>query len=224
MSKGLSEYRVFWGEFRRNFHTTGALAPSSRYLARALARFVRVDGSGNGRLGSGPRRILEVGPGTGAVTREIVRRLGPDDTLDLVELNATFVEMLRRRLEHDKSFAAVAPRVRIIHDRVESLPLAPTYDVIISGLPLNNFSRESVESILEALEALVKPGGTVSFFEYVAVRPMRRLVSGRKERDRLRDVGEALQSSLKREVRRDCVLANLPPAWVHHLRFGEKEA
>jgi phospholipid N-methyltransferase len=219
MSKGLSEYRVFWGEFRRNFHTTGALAPSSRYLARALARFVRADPQASGRAPDAARRILEVGPGTGAVTREIVRRLGPEDTLDLVELNDTFVRLLRRRLEQDRSLAAAAPRVRIIHDRVENLPLAPTYDAIISGLPLNNFSPESVERILGALQALVKPGGTVSFFEYVGVRPMRRMVSRREERDRLRGVGEALRESLKHEVRRQCVLANLPPAWVHHLRF-----
>ena len=38
-----------------------------------------------------------VGPGTGSVTRRIAARLGPEDRLDLVELNETFVQRLRHR-------------------------------------------------------------------------------------------------------------------------------
>jgi phospholipid N-methyltransferase len=68
----MREYRLFWREFRQNFHTTGAILPSGRALARALARFVRAERS---RV-----RILEVGPGTGAVTREIVAALPADRT------------------------------------------------------------------------------------------------------------------------------------------------
>src|SRR6185312_11129733 len=68
----------FFRECRRHFHTTGAILPSSRFLARALVRPMR-----------GPRppwRILEVGPGTGSVTREIARRMLPGDRLDAVEI------------------------------------------------------------------------------------------------------------------------------------------
>src|SRR5260370_26052180 len=56
--------------------STGAILPSSRFLARALVSQLR-----------GPRapaRILEVGPGTGSVTRAIARCLGPDHPLDTV--------------------------------------------------------------------------------------------------------------------------------------------
>src|SRR5262245_18025577 len=76
MLKSLDDYRVFWGEFRRTFQSTGAVMPSGRSLCRALSRQVRE--------GSGGRRLLEVGPGTGAVTRAIVAALQPGDTLDLV--------------------------------------------------------------------------------------------------------------------------------------------
>ena len=77
----------FFRECRRHFHTTGAILPSSRFLARALVRQLR-----------GPRpacRILEVGPGTGSVTCEIARRMLPGDRLDAVEINAHFVAVLR---------------------------------------------------------------------------------------------------------------------------------
>ena len=95
MAMRLSEWRIFFGEFRRNFRTTGAVLPSGRRLSAALAHFVR-DGNH-----AGPRRILEVGPGTGAVTRHIITAMRPEDQLDLVELNTSFVDCLRQRFLDD---------------------------------------------------------------------------------------------------------------------------
>jgi phosphatidylethanolamine/phosphatidyl-N-methylethanolamine N-methyltransferase len=207
----LHEHRLFFREYLRHFRDTGAIAPSSRWLGRALARYV-------GRH-QRPCRVLEVGPGTGAVTRQIVSRLNEQDQLDLVELNDRFAELLSRRFEHEPPFAAVAERARVINCPVEQLAGDVRYDVVVSGLPLNNFSVADVERILETFSALLAPGGTLSFFEYVGVRPARALVSGRAERLRLRGVGSALAEAFGRaEFHRECIWPNLPPAWVHHLR------
>lgn len=207
----LRDHRLFLREYLRHFHHTGAIAPSSRWLGAALARHVS-----DGRRG---RRVLEVGPGTGAVTRHIVTRLGEGDRLDLVELNPIFVEHLRRRFDHEPPFAAVANQVRVLHCPVEELGCEQPYDAIVSGLPLNNFSVGDVRRIWQAFAGLMAPGGTLSFFEYIGVRPARALVSGRAERDRLRGIGRALQEVLEgREFQRECIWPNLPPAWVHHLR------
>ena len=83
-----NDHRLFFRQFRENFQTTGSIAPSSRWLSTSLARYVPGERPG--------RRILEVGPGTGAVTRRIVPRMAADDTLDLVEMNAEFVARLRQ--------------------------------------------------------------------------------------------------------------------------------
>ncbi|HEV3340329.1 MAG TPA: methyltransferase domain-containing protein [Pirellulales bacterium] len=207
----LRNHRVFLREYLRHFHHTGAIAPSSRWLGAALARHVS-DGRGS-------RRILEVGPGTGAVTRHILARLGEHDRLDLVERNSTFVAHLRHCFEREPAFAAAAGRAQVIHSPVEELPSEQPYDAIVSGLPFNNFSESDVRRILEALGRLMVPGGTLSFFEYVGVRPARALVSGRAERERLAGVGRALREVLDgREFSRECIWPNLPPAWVHHVR------
>jgi phospholipid N-methyltransferase len=207
----LRDHRLFLREYLRHFHHTGAIAPSSRWLGAALARHVS--------NGSGPRRILEVGPGTGAVTKHIVARLGVSDSLDLVELNPTFVDLLRRRFDEEPHFAGAAQRVRVIHSPIEDLPCDKPYDAIISGLPLNNFSVEDVRRILETFGKLMSPGATLSFFEYVGVRPARALVSGKQERERLKGIGQALEETLSgREISRECIWPNLPPAWVHHVR------
>ena len=215
MRRRASEYGLFFREFLRNFHTTGAVLPSGRFLARALARFVA-----NGVRDDGPRRILEVGPGTGAVTRRIIADLRADDQFDLVELNESFVEQLRHRFKTDATFQPAASRSRVLHCPVEDLDSDPPYDLIISGLPLNNFSVDVVERILATLTGLLKPDGVLSFFEYIAVRRARALVSGRAERTRLRGIGRAMRAVLgDHEFRRDWIWPNVPPAWVHHVRM-----
>jgi phospholipid N-methyltransferase len=208
----LADYKVFFREFLRDFHSTGAIWPSSRWLAAALSRYVA--------QGSRPKRVLEVGPGTGAVTRKIISALGVEDALDLVELNETFVGVLRRRFDSDPAFRPAAQRSRVIHKAVEELPAEPTYDLIVSCLPFNNFPAATVGRILENFSRLLKPQGTLSFFEYVAVRPTRSLLSNRAERRRLHEVGRTLKGVLgSHEFRRELVWTNVPPAWVHHVRF-----
>ncbi|MFP6764474.1 MAG: hypothetical protein VB858_12680, partial [Planctomycetaceae bacterium] len=75
----LREYATFFRQFRQRFETTGAIAPSSRYLARAMV------GPLSQRGHAEPVRILEIGPGTGAVTRTLITHMRDGDHLDLVE-------------------------------------------------------------------------------------------------------------------------------------------
>jgi phospholipid N-methyltransferase len=208
-----ANYRLFWQEFRRTFHSTGAVLPSGPSLCRALARFACANGT--------PRRVLEVGPGTGVVTDELIAGLGPSDTLDVVELNDRFVAALRERLQTDAGWRAVDDRVKIHHIPVEQLTPEEPYHAIVSGLPLNNFPAELVETILNRLAGIAAPGGTLSFFEYIGVRKAKALVARAEERRRLSSVEQALRTARDRwQFDRDCILANVPPAWVHHLRFN----
>lgn len=225
MAGRFSEYRVFFREFRRNFYSTGAISPSSGFLARALARYVRQSLSDAHAASNGGRRILEVGPGTGAVTRRILAAMQPDDTLDLVELNESFVALLKSRLAEDPNFRPYADRVRLLHQKVEDMPPDAQYDLVVSGLPLNNFPVPVVETILATLQRLLKPGGILSYFEYVGARRVKACVCRGAERERLQGVGRVTRDALRKyEIRRDCICFNIPPAWVHHLRFAEPEA
>ncbi len=231
MRQQLVDYRVFWRQFRDAYQSTGAVLPSGRALARALSHYVREPGEAASAAGGNEfqatqstnapgRRILEVGPGTGAVTSQIVGDLRSGDQLDLVERNDQFVAHLQERIATAEPFRSVANRIALLHAAVEDLPKDRQYDLIISGLPLNNFTVQSVREIFTKMRELLAPGGTLSFFEYVAVRRVKSIVSGRADRERLTGISrlfcEVLSST---EVRRDLVLANVPPAWVHHVRF-----
>jgi phospholipid N-methyltransferase len=225
MPRLFKDYGLFLKEFRRTFHTTGALLPSSPLLARALSRYVSPESpsSGNGNQSQPQmRRILEVGPGTGAVTRSIVKRMNSTDELELVELNERFVDRLRRGFESDPLLRTVAERATVHNKIIQDVDQRDHYDLIISGLPLNNFSVEDVETILQKFNQLLKkPTGTLSFFEYIGVRPMRGAIATHAERQRLRGVGRALTEMFADfEIRRQRIWINVPPAWVHHVRFN----
>lgn len=210
----MQDYRLFWREFRTNFRTTGAVLPSGHRLSQALARYVA-------EPSDGPRRILEVGPGTGAVTRHIAPALQAADRLDLVELNEKFVRRLREQLETCPRLLPKTDRIRILHSRLEDLPRDTRYDIIVSGLPLNNFAIAEVDAILQDIRELAQPGAILSFFEYIGIRRVKSVVAGRAGQARLRGIGSLLERLLAgREIRREAVWRNIPPAWVHHVKLS----
>jgi hypothetical protein len=64
-------------------------------------------------------------------------------------------------------------------------------------------------------------GGTLSYFEYVGMRALRRRLGRHRTRDRVRDLDRVLNRFLgEHRVERNLVFWNLPPAWVRHLRPG----
>src|SRR5260370_26038981 len=119
----------FFRESGRNFRNTGFLLPSSRFLAHALVSELKK------RRGSG--RILEVGPGTGSVTAQILRLLLPGDRLDLVELNPHFIHLLQERFDQERKFWHYRDQARLIPSAPERLPCEGRHDHISSGLALN---------------------------------------------------------------------------------------
>jgi phospholipid N-methyltransferase len=207
-----SECGTFFRESRRHFRATGAVLPSSRFLARALAAPLEISRR--------PRYILEVGPGTGSVTREILRRFIPGDRLDAVELNEHFAQRIRLLLQHDLRFSPFRERVRVISGPVEELAGEAVYDHIISGLPLNNFPVALVREIFRAYMRLLKPDGILSYFEYSLIRQLKSPFVSRRERRRLYRVGRVVNGYIRSyQVRRQQVLMNVPPAIVRHLHL-----
>lgn len=208
----LTDYQTFLTQFLRNYETTGSVIPSGRALASALCRHV-----GQGKAS---QNILEAGPGTGAVTERIIERLRNDDQLWMVELNPTFAAHLRSAFKEKRSFREASGRCHLVEGSVQDLAHQGHFDLVISGLPLNNFSSDDVRAILQAYSKLLKPGGILSFFQYILIRPAKMFMSGGSERDRLRGVGDAIEGMLgEREFAREWVWPNVPPAWVHHIRF-----
>ena len=145
----------FLGQAAVNWRQTGAIAPSSRRLARAMAEAV-----GDASAGS---VIMELGPGSGCVT-EALRNRFPQCRVLAIENNASFAERLAERM----------PSVPIIHGCASALPthLSQTglagheIAAVVSGLPLLSLDPVLVESILASVRQVLKPGGRFIQFTY----------------------------------------------------------
>ena len=229
-------YFSFVREFFRSTYTTGAILPSGPRLCRKIAQFVdftkepeelrqiRLSKNISDTSQEAGHRILEVGPGTGCITREIVKLMGPNDKLDLIECNQNFVDRLHLMLEKDPVMQKAADRIRIFTCYVQEFPTDQKYDRVISGLPLNNFPVELVQQILAHFEKLAAPGAVVSWFEYIAIRRIKSVISKKPDRIRLRGITESLNAVLDpHEFQRDAILCNVPSAWVHHVCFDLKK-
>ncbi len=217
MLRFLSERLVFLREFGGKFETTGSILPSSRYLARAITRYLT-------QRGDTPIRVLECGPGTGAFTDQIVRHLREGDRFDLVELNESFVDVLQKRFATEPHWQAVAGQSEIHQQLLQDFDDSEPYDYIISGLPHVNFPPAVVDTVFQSYFRLLKPGGTLSYFEYAYIRPLRTALTLGKTRQKVIGVNAIVTEHLaNHRVRRDTVLVNFPPAWAQHLQIAQTQ-
>jgi phospholipid N-methyltransferase len=214
INQGKHDYYLltFIRESLSNFQRTGALMPSSPWLARKLSVALS-----HRPWGDGPVEILEAGPGTGALTTEIVRHLRPGDHLTLCEINSCFVRHLENRLLEDEALSPYAHQITIHHGAVEDIGAEDYFDHIISGLPFNNFPPALVRKIFHAFMSAAKPSGTISFFEYIGIRKLKAPFLSDEERERLDEVESIIKEFMDRGERH-MTLLNLPPAWACTVR------
>jgi phosphatidylethanolamine/phosphatidyl-N-methylethanolamine N-methyltransferase len=143
----------------------GAVTPSSRILARAMARYVEPSLTGP---------VIELGPGTGPVTEALVEQGIDPARLVLVESNAVFCQLLRARFPAATVVQGDAYGLRRILGHLPGPPAA----AVVSGLPLfTKPLRMRVRLLRDAL-ALMRPGAPFVQFTYAVVPPIPKALPG----------------------------------------------
>lgn len=208
----LKSSTLFCREFLRSFHTTGAILPSGKRLSNDLAAPADEYPA--------PRRILEAGPGTGAVTACLIEKLEPGDELTLCELNSAFSDHLEARLGDGGEWQHKRDQVSVVRADVREVLSPESFHMIVSGLPLNNFEPDFVRDLLSSYLDALRPGGTHTFFEYQTIRAIRmRLDPHWEERNRLRELDLCVWDALSRYPhKKKRVFLNVPPAWAYVIR------
>jgi phosphatidylethanolamine/phosphatidyl-N-methylethanolamine N-methyltransferase len=155
----LSDSTVFLREWIVNPQRTGAVAPSSPQLGAAMARWL-------------PRNpesyVLELGPGTGAVTDALLKYGLREDRLLAIENNATLAKILRKRFlqahiitgdawDLDKLLAELPQPVEAV-------------GAVISSLPLLNFPKEQADALAQKIRAILEPRGRWVQYTYHIAR------------------------------------------------------
>ncbi len=143
------------------------------------------------------------------------------DHLDIVEINAHFVEVLRHRFDTEPLWQSRRPQTTLIHAPLQEVQGEGVYDYMVSGLPLNNFPLALVREIFQAYQRLLKPAGILSYFEYLAIRDLKRVVVPKKGQRHLRVLSKFLDRRIRAyQVREQWVFLNVPPAVARHFCFS----
>ncbi len=187
----LREHVLLFSRFLRSPRTVGALSPSSRAVARAIAGQIRPGHN---------RRIVELGPGTGALTCEIIGKLGADDRLLAVDIDPEFVRQLQGRWPTLETVCGSAARLHeiAVEHGMESA------DHIISGLPFATLPVVVTNQILKAVERTLRPGGMFTTFQYTHAFPLSTSVAFRRQ----------MTALMGAEPERRLVVRNVPPCFV----------
>jgi phosphatidylethanolamine/phosphatidyl-N-methylethanolamine N-methyltransferase len=144
---------------------TGAVTPSGKPLARAMASFVDPDLDG---------KVIELGPGTGAVTAALVEQGIDPERLVLVEFNPSFCQLLRARYPEATVVQGDAYAIRRLAGSLIRRPAA----AVVSSLPLFTKPMKFRLRLVNDAFNLMHPGAPFIQFTYAVVPPIPKELEG----------------------------------------------
>ena len=171
--------------YLRNPRRVGAIAPASKALAQAILNEV---------MRCAPGTLIEVGAGTGAITRALLPALARADRFMVIERDPGFAQLLRRSFPDLEVLNHCATRL----DALDIEKHSPV--TVVSSLPLLSMTREEAHGCIDAMVALIegRPGSRLIQYTYASphLRPFKDIPVGWRWR------------------RAASIWANLPPATV----------
>lgn len=182
--------KKFLKAFFKERKQVGALAPSSRFLVKKMCDKIDFTNAKN---------IVELGPGTGVFTEELLKRAPKDCRLFVIELNEEFYSFLKEKFDD--------PRIILLRESADKLDEilsqynVTSVDAVLSSLPLAVIPDQIRKRIIIQSHDVLRPGG--AFVQYQYSLNAKRLL-------------EMKFNNLKLGF----VAVNIPPAFVYH---GVKE-
>jgi len=196
---------LFFTAFIRDPQAVGTVVPSGPFLSESVTRYIEPKNR--------PMHILEIGAGTGPFTGEIIKKMGPADSLDIIEIDPHLCGVLQQKFGEYKN----------VHIHCLSiLDWNPSYfyDYIISALPHNTFKADFVLAILDKYKSLINQNGVLSYIELMGFGDLKKFfLTGQKKADYLKNIGATAAFRKRFEFCVDTVLLNCPPAHTYHLRI-----
>lgn len=154
-----NENFLFFQRLIKNPRALGAVAPSSRRLARLICQQV---------VRQKDDYVIEIGAGTGSFTRQLLASGVSPSHLIVIELDKELCAFMQKKF----------PEVRIIQGNACDLEnLVPKQIIgkistIVSGIPMVNLSYAIRKSIVDSCFSVMKPGGQLLQFTYGPMSPL----------------------------------------------------
>jgi phosphatidylethanolamine/phosphatidyl-N-methylethanolamine N-methyltransferase len=155
------QMKTDWGfmlkEWLRQPLGVASVKPSSQALGRAMAR----------QIPGVNARVLELGPGTGPLTRAILDYGIAPENLYLIERNPNFAALMQQKFPNLHCITGDATAL----DRILPANLIGDFDAVVSGLPLLSMRRETRRQIVQQSFAVMRPGGVYIQFTFGLIPP-----------------------------------------------------
>ncbi|CCV15322.1 methyltransferase domain-containing protein [Mesorhizobium sp. STM 4661] len=185
----MSDTVSFFRAWMSNPLRVASIVPSGQALAEGITR----------EIGFDQAPVIELGPGTGVFTRQLMENGVPEDRLVLIEYGANFATLLRNRFPKSTVLQADAAAALSQQFKVGKA------GAVVSGLPILSMPTRQAFAILDGAFRNLRPGGAFYQFTYSLRCPVSRYVLD--------------QLDLKAQ-RISWVLANVPPAQIY--RFTKR--
>ncbi len=183
--------RLFLKTFLKKRAQVSSIHPSSPQLSAETSRYIDP---------TRPQIIIELGAGTGPITRVALKKMHPESRLIAFELEESFLPILR----------ANCPEATVVHGDVSKLSQELDrlgifkIDVVLSGLPTPQLPKAVNLAMFEALQAR----GSDAYFSQITVVPL---------------LFKGTYTKIFQSVKFKLVMANIPPGGVYHCRGYKPE-
>ncbi len=181
--------------FLKNPTTVGTVWPSSNALCKQLICDINLENA---------QSVVELGPGTGVVTQQIIANMHENAHFFAIELNEAICDNFRKKLPEVKIYNDSAANLKTLLEH-EGLSHA---DCIVSGLPWASLPMAVQKEIMDAVVECLVPGGYFTTFAYLQGTL---LPAARKFR-------KQLDNHFSRVEKSSVIWRNLPPAFVYRCR------
>jgi phosphatidylethanolamine/phosphatidyl-N-methylethanolamine N-methyltransferase len=146
----MSDFTLFLGKFLKQGTAIASLAPSSPWLSRTTVRNIDWQSA---------EVIVELGAGTGPITRVIAERARPGCRVVVLERDPDFCRLLRERFQALPNFDVIEGDVRDLATILSQRGIGRA-DHIVSGLPVPSFPKELQLGLFRVVDQVLKPEGT----------------------------------------------------------------
>lgn len=158
-ARAIKESGLFFRQWLRSPKSMGSIIPSSRALARAVAKEV---------VWQPGYHVVELGGGTGAITNGLIEAGIPRDKLVVVELDRALYEYLRDRLAGVQVVQGDATRLDEILERLGVTEVS----TVISGLPMVGMPDDFKRAIVDQAFRALRGQGVVLQYSYSPICPV----------------------------------------------------
>lgn len=213
----LKEIIIFSKEFIRSFKTTGSVCPTSQWAAKEMVKPL-ADRIINNNNNNNAYKILELGPGTGSVTRWILKEMNFQDSLSICEINERFMASLKKTISNNPYYLSHQSRIDFHCCPMQSLKTDKKFDLIVCAIPFLNLNTKLVAEIYNKISDLSHQGTQLTFYQYIGLRQLGKHLLSNKSRSRLRELDNLLSAIENNHcIRKKIIWRNFLPVIIYTL-------